>query len=151
MLNYCDLSQLHLHNVVTDYLVELGDDSVASSGVTAEDPERVEWVEQFEVHGKITGVCISGEFTGACTSESAQTMGDDTMTGEVGTVRSMLSPTCASSVKDSCLRMKYGSNFHGSCSLTCSHSPSSWVRTSSSPLNTNHHRVCPESICLCLR
>ena len=52
-----------------------GDDSVASSGVTAVDPERVEWVEQFEVHGKITGVCISGEFTGACTSESAQTMG----------------------------------------------------------------------------
>ena len=41
----------------------------------------------------------------------------------------------------------HGCNFHGSCCLTCSHSPSSWVRTPpSSPLNTNHHRVCPESM-----
>ena len=39
---YCDLSQLHLQNVVTDYLVEGMTHAVASSGVTAVDPERVE-------------------------------------------------------------------------------------------------------------
>ena len=135
-----------------------GDDSAESLGVTAVDPERIEWVQQSEVHGKITGVCKSGEFTGARTFQFALTigddtltMGDDTMTSEVGTVGSMLLSAFVSRVKDSCLGMKHGSDFYASCSPTHSHSPSSWVRTSSSPLSTNHHQVCPEDNCLCLR
>ena len=109
-----------------------GDDSAESLGVTAVDPERIERVQQSEVHGKITGVCKSGEFTGAHTFQFALTigddtltMGDDTMTSEVGTVGSMLLSAFVSRVKDSCLGMKLGSDFHASCSPTHSHSPSS--------------------------